>query len=379
MSSSEHLPAPIFIARPAALERLARLLQQEAIIAVDTESNSLYAYQEQVCLIQFSTLSHDYLVDPLALKDLSSLGPVFSDPQIEKVFHAAEYDLICLRRDFGFEFASIFDTMIAARILGRAEVGLGAILEAEFRVRLDKRYQRANWGRRPIPPELLAYAQLDTHYLIRLRERLRRDLKEKSFWPLACEDFQRMGTTNGRPAENKGDDFWRINGARDLAPQNAAVLKELWRYRDHMARVTNRPLFKVIGDRTLLAIAERCPNEAGELRQIPGMTSGQMARHGRELLAAVQKGLRVKPLYPPHLNRPDDKHLERFESLRNWRKTTARHMGVPSDVVLPRDLMLLLAELNPRKPGDLSKIMEGVPWRLEHFGEQILAVLLSAQ
>ena len=379
MSSSEQLPAPIFIARPAALERLARLLQHEPIIAVDTESNSLYAYREQVCLIQFSTPDYDYLVDPLALRDLACLAPVFSDARIEKVFHAAEYDLICLRRDFDFEFANIFDTMIAARILGRKEVGLAAILGDEFGVRMDKRFQRANWGRWPFPPELLTYAQLDTHYLLPLSERLRRNLKEKSFWPLAREDFQRVGLANGRSAENKGDDCWRINGARDLEPQKAAVLKELCRYRDLMARSSNRPLFKVIGDRTLLAIAERCPRDEDQLRQIPGMTSGQTGRHGRELLAAVQRGLSAKPLYSPKSPRPDDKYLERIEALRNWRKSTALQMGVPSDVVLPRDLLLALAELNPRKIGQLGKIMEGVPWRLERFGDQILAVLLSSR
>jgi len=148
----EKLPAPVLITRQAALQRLADTLRGEKIIAVDTESNSLYAYQEQVCLIQFTARGIDYLVDPLALDDLSPLAPVFSDPAIEKVFHAAEYDLICLKRDFGYTFNNLFDTMVAARILGRELYGLGAILEEEFGVQVDKRYQRANWGQRPLPP-----------------------------------------------------------------------------------------------------------------------------------------------------------------------------------------------------------------------------------
>jgi ribonuclease D len=373
-----NLPEPIFIARPAALERLARPLRREPVIAVDTESNSLYAYQEQVCLIQFSTPGYDYLVDPLALLDLSSLGPVFSDPRIEKVFHAAEYDLICLRRDFGFEFANIFDTMIAACILGREQVGLGAILEAEFGLTLDKRHQRANWGRRPVPPELLSYAQMDTHYLIPLRDRLRLELQEKSFWDLASEDFQRVSMVNGRSVENKDDELWRINGARDLHPQNAAVLKELCRYRDQSARFTNRPRFKVMGDHTLLAIAASCPHDLDRLRDFPGMTAGQVERYGNDLLDAVQRGLSSPPVYPPHNRRPDEKFLARLEALRTWRKNTAQSMGVPSDVVLPRDLMLSLAELNPSDPGQLREVLHAVPWRLEHFGKHILEVISSS-
>ncbi len=380
--SIESLPAPIFIARPAALERLARLLRGEAIIAVDTESNSLFAYQEQVCLIQFSAGENDYLVDPLALDDLSILGPIFSDPRIEKVFHAAEYDLICLRRDFGFEFANIFDTMIAARILGRDAVGLGSILEADFGVHVDKRHQRANWGRRPIPQDLLSYAQLDTHHLIEMRNRMQAELREKSLWALAAEDFARVtyerqvNGENGREIDNnKGVDCWRVNGARDLHPQQAAVLLELCRYRNQAARHANRPLFKIMGDRTLLAIAERCPEDMKALGQIKGMSGGQLSRHGREVLNAVQRGLKAPHVHPPQSRRPDDAYLRRLDGLREWRKRTALRMGVPSDVVLPRDLMMQVAEGNPREQGELARMMESVPWRLERWGMEILRVV----
>jgi len=368
-------PAPIFIARPAALERLARLLRHESIIAVDTESNSLYAYQEQVCLIQFSTHEYDYVVDPLALLDLSALGPVFSDPKIEKVFHAAEYDLICMKRDFGFDFANIFDTMVAARILGRNEVGLGSILEAEFGVRLDKRFQRANWGRRPIPPDLLAYAQLDTHYLIPLRDKLRSALEEKAYVALAQEDFERITAVNGRSLDAKSPDCWRITGARDISPQQAAVLQELCRFRHQAARHANRPLFKIIGDRTMMEIAERCPKDLQQLQQIPGMSPGQVDRYGAEVLKAVQRGLAAPPIYPPTFPRPDERFLARLDALRTWRKSTGLKMGVPSDVVLPRDLMTALAEANPRQPEELAQVMKSVPWRLEQFGEAILRVM----
>lgn len=378
---AENLPPPTLIRRPAELRHLVEKLKSVTRLAVDTESNSLYAYREQVCLVQFSTGEEDYLVDPLELDDLGPLGGVFADEGIEKVFHAAEYDLLCLRRDFGFEFANLFDTMIAARILGREAVGLGAVLEDEFAVHLDKRYQRADWGQRPLPAHLLDYARLDTHYLIALRQRLAENLRSAGMWALAQEDFARLcamkGTEDDGHAPGGAVDVscWRVSGAYDLSPQQAAVLQELCRYRDQVARQANRPLFKVIGDHTLLAIAAETPHKLGELSQLPGMTPGQVRRHGAQLLQAVQRGLHAEPLYPRRSRRPDERFTERLDLLRRWRKEVAAQMGVPSDVVLPRDLLHSLAEKNPNQPEALAKVLEGAPWRLEHFGEQILRVL----
>ena len=180
---------PIWIDAPDALRAMVKDLSRQSLVAVDTESNSLYAYQEQVCLIQFSTLDQDYLVDPLALKDLSPLGEIFSNPNIEKVFHAAEYDLICLKRDFDFTFENLFDTMIAGRILGRDAVGLGSMLQQAFDIKVDKRYQKANWGKRPLPREYTDYARLDTHFLIPLRNSMKEELVKIDRWELAEEDL----------------------------------------------------------------------------------------------------------------------------------------------------------------------------------------------
>jgi ribonuclease D len=370
-----NLPAPVLVTRPSALKQLVDTLSRAPILAVDTESNSLYVYREQVCLIQFSTPQVDYLVDPLALKDLSLLAPLFSNPAIEKVFHAAEYDLLCLKRDFGFNFANLFDTMVAARILGREAFGLGALLEEEYGIHLEKRFQRADWGQRPLPPHLLAYARLDTHYLIQLRQRLYEELSAKNLWPLAVEDFHRMSVVNGRSLEERPMDCWRVSGSFDLPAQKAAVLLELCRYRDKIARTINRPVFKVINDQTLLEIAQAAPQSLGALSQVNGMNKHQMDRHGMALVAAVRRGLQAKPVQPPRQPRPDEQFLERLEILRRWRKTAAEKMGVKSDVVLPRDLMYALAEGNPRCREDLEAALGDAPWRLEHFGEQILNAL----
>lgn len=357
----------------------AQTLSGEEILAVDTESNSLFAYREQVCLIQFSTKESDYLIDPLPIQDLSVLEPVFSSPKIQKVFHAAEYDLICLQRDFGYKVENLFDTMVAARILGKQEIGLGLILKNEFGINLEKKFQRANWGKRPISQEMLEYARLDTHYLIQLRDRLLAELIERDLIQLAREDFARMSAgdnlaspllTSDRPV-----DIWRISGSYDLNPQQARVLYEICVYRDEAAQKLNQPLFKVLGDETLLAIAQQLPSHLAELARLAGMSKVQMQRHGQALLQAVRRGLSKPGISPTRNKRPDHDYSERLVRLRDWRKNAGTKMGVPSDVILPRDLLQRLTSENPRCQADLERVMIAVPWRMEHFGDEILSVL----
>lgn len=373
--SDNNLSAPVLITRLPALSQMAERLLAEPIVAVDTESNSLHAYQEQVCLIQFSIPGVDYLVDPLALPDLSPLGTVFADPKVEKVFHAAEYDLVCLRRDYDFTFANLFDTMLAARILGRDGLGLAALLEAEFGVQLDKRYQRADWGQRPLTQPLLSYARLDTHYLIALRGRLLAGLEASGRLPLALEDFRRMCMNNFPGVNGSPEPCLSMSGVYDLTPQQAAVLKELCAYRDQMAQRLDRPLFKVFGDKTLMAIAEACPTSLDGLNGLLGMTPKQIKRHGGPLLQAVQRGLRARPVRLARPQRANDAYLARLDALRQWRKVAAKDMGVESDIVLPRDLMVALAEKNPLQPQELAVILQHTPWRLEHFGQDLARVL----
>jgi ribonuclease D len=376
--SNFDLPPPVLITRAKDLHQAADSLLRQSVVAVDTESNSLHAYREQVCLIQFSTSQTDYLVDPLALSDLSPLAPLFGDPHIEKVFHAAEYDLITLKRDFGFAFANLFDTMVAARILGWEEVGLGAILKAEFGVQLDKRYQRANWGQRPLPADLMNYARLDTHYLIPLQQRMKAALQAAGRWSLAEEDFRRLPNVNGRDPEEGEEAWWRINGSYDLPPQQAAILQELCRYRDRVARTINRPIFKIIGDRALLEIAKAAPRNFSALQKVATLHPRIIQRHGEALLRAVRRGLSAGPIFPPRSPRPNDQYLARLEALRLWRKTTAQQMGVGSDVVMPRDLLYILAGENPRSREELANILNQAPWRLERFGDDLLKLLAQS-
>ena len=344
-------------------------------MAVDTESNSLHAYQEQVCLIQFSIPSGDYLVDSVVLDDLDALAPIFADGRIEKIFHAAEYDVICLKRDYDFTFTNLFDTQVAARILGWKKVGLGNILESQFNIKLNKKYQRANWKTRPLSGEMMRYAQFDTYYLIELRNRLDELLRKDDLTSLAEEDFLRMCEVNGSAPTPRERMCWKVTGSHELTPQQMAVLQELCLYRDGIAKKLDRPLFKVISDQTLVEISRHCPFDYSELGQVYGVHHWLLRKHGRDILAAVKRGLESEPIEAQNHKRPAASYFSRMDAMHTWRKETARKMGVESDVVLPRDLMEAVVRENPKSESDLSELLETVPWRLSRFGNAILEVL----
>jgi ribonuclease D len=375
------LPPPVFVADDASLDRLVDALAEHPVVAVDTESNSLHAYRERVCLIQFSTPAADFIADAIALQDLSALAPFFANPGQQKVFHAAEYDLICLARDYRFRFANIFDTMSAARTLGWPQVGLAAILDTQFGVTMSKKHQRADWKRRPLTAEQLDYARLDTHYLAALRERQLEALNQAGLVPEAEEEFERLARSRPTVAtvHSGPDAFWRVKGARELPPAQAAVLQALFVYREQQAERIDRPPFKVMGESTLMDLVRRAPRTVEELRGVPGMTPDQIRRHGHGLLRAIQQGLSTPALRPPALERETDEIQSRYDRLHTWRKERARQRGVESDVILPRTALWDLARRPPRSREDLASIADFGPRRREMYGEEILALLSEAR
>jgi ribonuclease D len=376
MTSQNPKINPIWVDTPDELARTVARLQAEPVIAVDTESNSFYVYHEQVCLIQLSIPDQDFLVDPLVLSDLSLLGPIFADPAIEKVFHAAEYDVMCLKRDFGFQFANLFDTMIAARILGWRRYGLGPILEERFGVRQDKRLQRADWGQRPLSPEQLRYAALDTHYLLPLRDILRAGLRSRRRETEAEEAFAALPALEWNRHGFNSHGFWRIKGAHDLAPSGQAVLRELYVYRDEQARARNLPPFKVLSNAALVRLSERRPTTIQSLRRVKGVSRVVVNRYGQGLLDAIRRGRNAPPPEPPERpSRPQDVILERYEALRRWRKRRAEKRGVEPDVVISNDVLFALAKRTPTDLDALAALDLLGPWKLKAYGAEVVTVL----
>jgi ribonuclease D len=351
-------------------------LRQHATLAIDLEANSMFAYREQVCLIQVSIPEQDYILDPLADFDLDELGRIIADPAREKIFHAAEYDLILMQREYGWELNGLFDTMWAARILGYDRFGLASLLEQFYDIKLDKRFQKSDWCRRPLSPEQLRYASFDTHYLFQLRDRLASELVAAGRWQEAQEIFAAQTQIDIPQNGFDPDDFWSINGTQKLSRQEQAVLKALNIYRDQEARRRNLPLFKVFSNRTLLDLASQKPSNNHELALVHGMSQGQVRRYGAKLLQVIEQGLQDKPpAYPKRQKRQPDIVVARYDRLHSWRKERARARGVESDVIISRDALWEIARSNPQSVEELSQLENLGDWRTDTYGAEIVALL----
>jgi ribonuclease D len=373
-SSPPNLPPHKFVQNRTDWEQCLQRLRTEPRLAIDLEANSLYAYHEEVCLIQLSVPGQDYIIDPKAPIELSPMGELFAHPDVEKVFHAAEYDLMLVKRQFGWELNNLFDTMWAARILGIERVGLANMLEASFGVQLNKRFQRANWCKRPLSTAELAYAQADTHYLLELRDRLAVQLDAGGHLEEAAEIFAEQTQVEPPSLAFDPDSFWTMNGTRYLPPQGKAVLRALTIYRDRQAARRNKPQFKVLQDKTLLQVAKEMPRRREDLARIPGMSSGQMGRYGNDILRIVRENLNAPaPRRPRRKPRPSQEVLDRYEALRTWRKEKGQARGVESDVILSRDSLWALAYANPQREDELAGILG--PWRRKTYGKTLLALL----
>jgi len=375
------LPPPVHVTRAPQMQEMLQKLRQQSVVAIDTESDSLFAYHYKVCLLQISVPGVDYLVDPLAMCDATPLGSLFANSAVQKIFHAAESDVIALKRDYGFAFTNVFDTLWAARILGWRHLNLAAILEDRFGVKVDKRAQRTNWGRRPLTSEQLAYARLDSHYLLPLREIQIAELSARGRMAEAEESFARSAAVEWEEKPFDPNGFWRVTGARDLSPRALAVLRELYLWRDQKARQLDRPLFKVVGDRTLLQMAMEQPADRESLGRIRGMSHNQVNRHGRAILAAIGRGRQAPPPPPPtrvrrSRGRPFDSAAQaRYEALRAWRNTKAAERGVEADVVLTNEDLRAIAIRVPRSVEELAEIEALGAWRRGAYGSELLAVL----
>lgn len=350
-------------------------LSQSELIGVDTESNSLFEYEERICLIQFSTNKIDYLVDTIVLQDLSPLNELFSNSKIQKIFHAAEYDLMCLKRDYSFDFRNIFDTMIASRILGFKAYGLSSLLEEYFNVSVDKKYQRANWGKRPLSDEMLMYAQLDTHFLIDLRNILSRKLIDQDKIEIANEDFKRISDVDAFVNNKNNDHYWRIIKGNSLSSQQESVLIELYYLRENLAKQLNRPPFKVFSNQMIIDIAKKLPNDLNDLKKIDHFSQKLFQKYGEKIINAVKSGYGKncdKRTYKP---KPNPNYLRKYDALKDWRKTKGSELSVDSDIILPKEHLELLAHLKTCNLENVKSVMENIPYRFNKFGLEILSVI----
>ena len=279
------------VADRRSLNKLVEELLYAPRVAVDTESDSLYSYYHKICLIQLSVPGKDIIVDTLALDDMSPLGRVMASPDVEKVFHAATNDILGLKHDYGFRFSNLFDTYIAARMLEMEKQSLAYLLETVLGVSVNKKYQKANWGRRPLPRELIEYATNDTRHLLKLRDRLERKLRQRGLWAEAKKAFARLERITPEPKQFDPYGYRRIHGASELDSKQLSVLENLYRFREDEARRLDRPPFKVLSNEGMLNISKTLPRTMQELEKLPGVGAWHRRRLGKAILKMVHKAL----------------------------------------------------------------------------------------
>ena len=362
------------------LDEVADALEGAERIAIDTESNSLHVYKEQVCFIQIAVDDRVFLLDTLALDGIDILREALEDDDAEKLLHGADYDVVCMKRDFDIGIEPIFDTMIAAQILGYAQLGLGALVERHCNVTLEKAHARHDWGKRPLDDRYIPYLVDDVLYLPELQDALEAELERTDRFEEAGIEFERVAaqTWSGRDTLDP-EAFRRIKGARELDQTGLSILKELNAMRDEVARAANVPAFRILGNAQLLAVARERPHTQRELKDIRGFTDRVLRRLGRQVLAATKRGEANRqnvPKRPPrHGERPPEIQLMVEEGLRQWRRSVVQEDDLPPIVVLPNHALERIARERPESRTDLAKIQGLGKKRVRLYGDDILDVV----
>lgn len=317
-------------------------------VALDLEADSFHHYYEKVCLVQISFRSTDLLVDPLAGTAIGLLEPVLTDRSIRKILHGADYDLRILDRDFGLTIAGLFDTMIAARLTGEESFGLASLLERHLGIRLDKAYQKADWSKRPLPEEMLAYAVEDTRHLEELAEILDGRLRQLGRTGWAEEEFLLLEEVRWNGAAAPDDGWLRVKGARTLDRRGWTVLRELHLLRDEKARKKDVPTFRVLRDAVLVALASRRPDRIGALKSIAGLPRPFRGGNGaRELLAAVERGMsapKIEPVERKKRRQPGTSSSSGYRKLREGRDRIARDLDLDPTLLASRTVLEAILE-----------------------------------
>jgi ribonuclease D len=363
----------------AGLEKAVDTLEKENIIAVDLEADSMYHFKEKVCLIQLATEKTSVVVDPLQIDDFSPLKPLFSNPDIQKIFHGADYDVRSLYRDFKIKINNLFDTELACRFLGIRETGLKAVLNTFFEITIDKKYQKKDWSKRPLPEAMIEYASKDVIHLLPLARILIQRLEEMDRLSWVLEECHHL--SNVRPnSPNEEPLFLKFKGAGRLKSRSLAVLEALLQYRKSVAERKDKPLFKIIGNDSIMKIATARPETLRRLKGTNALSGRQISMYGNDLIQVVAGALKMPedelPVYPRKTVTPMPSIvLERIKILKSWRDSKADALNMDSGMLFNNALITAIALKNPENKKSMGTIKELKSWQKKAFGREIITVL----
>lgn len=371
-----------YVDSPDALREIVTAASTEPLLAIDTEAASFHRYVDRVYLVQLSTRRETVIIDPLAVPDLTALGDLLANPDIEKVFHDADYDLRTLDRDYGFRARHLFDTRVAAQFAGEPAIGLAALALKYLGLTLAKTHQRADWSQRPLSPAMLTYAAADTRHLPALRDALRERLMALGRLAWVEEECVQIESLRwaGDGSPGVAEPFLRIKGAKALAPRALAALRELVAWRDRVAAEQDKALFRIIGNESLLAVSQALPRSSAALAQVRGVPSSLARRHGPALIAAVERALalpeRDLPMRKRGPRQVRDPELEaRVERLKAARNRVAETLALDPGVVCGKTTLEAIARSQPADRSGLGAVEGMRRWQVEVLGDAVLRAL----
>ena len=376
-------PGVEYITTDRALAKLLREVRGEPLLAIDTEAASFHRFTDRVYLIQLSSRSVTAIIDPLGVGDLSPVGKLLANSKLEVVFHDADYDLRLFDRDLGFHARGLFDTRIAAQFLHEPGIGLAALLDKYLGVKLDKKFQRADWSARPLTTAMLAYAATDTRYLPELRDILRAQLEERGRLSWAEEEFRLLEGVRWAPREDRGMGFLRMKGAGKLDGRSLAILRELYRWRESTARRKDKAAFRILNNQPMLALAQDPPADVSALGLVRGVGPEIARRTGRAIMAAVERGRSLADSDLPQRPRPerprhDNAYLERLDRLKAVRNAVAERLDLDPGVVCPNGTLESIARGSPGTIDELSAIPAVRRWQAGEFGDDLLGAVAGS-
>jgi len=373
--------SPRYVDTSRELAAFISAVRRESRVAVDTEAASFHRYRDRIYLLQISSPTQTALIDPVAIAapDLGPVGALLADPQLEKVFHDADYDLRVLDRDYGFHAVRLFDTRIAAQFAGEPAIGLAALLEKYAGMKLDKEYQKADWSIRPLTPPMLAYAAADTRYLLALRDALEQRLTALGRLAWAVEEFKQLESLRwtGVAAGSDDDSYLKLKGAKGLSPRSLAALRLLHRWRDTVAERDDKAPFRIIGNDALTAVSRALPATRVDLSHIRALPSSLARRHGDALLDAVARARSLNDSELPRLERRPrpqkdpgfDVRMERVKAVRN---RIAAELGLEAGVLCGRTTLEAVVRARPTNRAALEQIGEVRRWQIDVLGDALL-------
>jgi ribonuclease D len=369
-----------YVDTPEALHAMTERLRGLPLVAVDTEAAGYHRYFDRLSLVQISSRDEHFLVDPLALTEMQPVVDLLADPEVETLFHDADYDVRILDRDLGAHVRNLWDTQIAAAFLGERSLGLGSVVEKYLGIHLPKEFQRADWAERPLSEGMKQYAATDTAHLPALRDRLGTELGARGRLHWADEEFRRREGTRWAGDADPGEAFLRMKGARELAPRGLAILRELYAWREGVARERDQAPFRILGNQSLLDMSLRPPRTEAALRAVSGLSSGLVQRRGSELLDAVERGEEVPeadlPRFPPTKRWDRDPAWEaRVEALKQARNRRAGELELDPGFLISKALLDEIGRRQPATPEALAEVPGVRRWQVEAAGEALLGAI----